>query len=70
MYTCWRRQGNVAGCFDGSGILRASDAHSRVIRHRQLHLALDDEGSKAVKYTTVPLLKLMRFDTITQRHII
>ena len=42
----------------------------RVIRHRQLHLALDDEGSKAVKYTTVPLLKLMRFDTITQRHII
>ena len=36
----------------------------------QLHLALDDEGSKAVKFTTVPLLKLMRFDTITQRHII
>ena len=44
--------------------------HTVGIRHRQLQLALDDEGSKAVKYTTVALLKLMQFDTITQRHII
>ena len=29
--------------------------HTVGIRHRQLQLALDDEGSKAVKYTTDPL---------------